>query len=64
MIVANSCRCAKCDRLLSYEERIKITAYKFIEDKQCSGSTNKTVDSFNLCLSCYKKYIDFTSKFF
>ena len=64
MIVANSCHCAKCNQLLSYEERIKITAHKFVKDKQCSGSIGRTVDRFNLCIGCYKEYSDFTSKFF
>lgn len=60
MIVANSCKCKKCKRLLSYEQRIKITAYEFIKDTQCSGSINRTVDSINLCRDCYNLYQVYT----
>lgn len=64
MIVSNSCRCAKCKKLLSYEERINIKAYELVKDPQCSGSRNKVVDNFSLCRSCYEKYNEYTLKFF
>lgn len=64
MIVSNSCRCEKCNKLLSYEERIKITTYEFIPDKKCHGSLNRTIDKFNLCRECYKKYTEYTQNFF
>lgn len=64
MIVANSCRCAKCKKLLSYEERINIKTYKHIKDPRCSGSLSKTIDNFNLCTACYKKYKEYTLLFF
>lgn len=56
MIVSNSCKCEKCGKLLSYEDRIGIKAYEFIEDHQCSGSRSRTVDSFSFCKPCYEKY--------
>lgn len=64
MIVANSCRCAKCKKLLSYEERINIKSYRFIPDPQCSGSRSRVIDNFNLCDKCYPKYNEHTLKFF
>ena len=64
MITSNSCRCQKCKTLLSYEERIKITTYEFIADSKCSGSINRTIDSFNLCKDCFKKYNEYTLNFF
>ena len=63
MIVCNSCRCSKCKKLLSYEERIKITVYEFVSDNQCNGSRNKTIDGFSLCRKCYKKYNEYTTIF-
>lgn len=64
MIVSNSCRCSKCKKLLSYEDRINIRTYEFIKDPQCSGSRNKTIDNFSLCRECYEKYQEYTLKFF
>jgi hypothetical protein len=64
MIVANSCRCEKCKKLLSYEERIKITDYEFVPDPTGHGSRGRTLDSFNLCRNCYKKYNGYLLKFF
>ena len=64
MIVSNSCRCSKCKKLLSYEDRINIKACKHIKDPRVSGSLNKVVNNFNLCRSCYEKYNEYTRKFF
>lgn len=64
MVVANSCRCSKCKKLLDYPDRIKITSYEFIPDKQVNGSLNRTLDSFNLCRACYKKYSEYMFNFF
>ncbi len=64
MIVTNSCRCGKCNRLLSYDERVKITTSEFIRDKQCSGSCGRVIDTFNLCKTCYEKYKEYSLKFF
>ena len=64
MIGANSCRCRRCNKLLSYEERIKITAHEFIKDNQVSGSLGRTVDSINLCRVCYIRYNEFMINFF
>jgi hypothetical protein len=62
MITANSCRCIRCKKLMSYEERIKITAFEFFGDTQCSGSRSRTIDGFNLCKDCYTVYQDYISK--
>ena len=64
MIVSNSCRCSKCKKLLSYEDRINIKAYEFVPDPQCSGSLSKTIDNFSLCRSCYQKYNEYALNFF
>ena len=64
MIVGNSCRCEKCKKLLSYEERISIQAYKFVKDPQCSGSRNRVIDRFSLCKKCYQKYNEYALLFF
>ena len=64
MITANSCRCCKCKKLLSYEERIKITTYNHVKDPQCSGSRGRTIDNFNLCEPCYQEYRKYTFLFF
>ena len=64
MIVANSCKCEKCKKILSYEERINIRACEFVADTQCSGSRNRTIDNFSLCRECYEKYNEYTLKFF
>ena len=64
MIVGNSCRCGKCKKLLSYEERMNIKTYKLIADTQCSGSRNRVIDNFSLCKECYKKYNEYTLLFF
>ena len=64
MIVSNSCRCEKCKKLLSYEERINIKAYRFIPDPQCSGSRSRVIDNYNLCDKCYSEYNKYTLNFF
>lgn len=64
MIVSNSCRCSKCKKLLSYEERINLKTYELIADTQCSGSRSRVIDDFNLCRTCHKKYNDYALKFF
>ena len=64
MIVSNSCKCKKCKRTLSYEERICIKTLKYIPDTQCSGSLSKSMDNFSLCKDCYNKYQEHMFKFF
>ena len=64
MIVANSCKCEKCKKVLSYEERINIKTYEHIADPQCSGSRCRTIDNFSLCRECYEKYNQYALKFF
>ena len=52
--------------ILSYEERIKITTYEHVKDPApgVNGSVNRTIDKFNLCRDCYKKYNEYTLNFF
>ena len=66
MIVANSCHCEKCKKILSYEERIKITTYENIKEPNpgVNGSRPRTIDKFNLCRNCYKKYNEYVLNFF
>ena len=64
MIVSNSCRCSKCKKLLSYEERINIKSYELVKDPKCSGSVSRVVDNFSLCKKCYEKYNEYMLKFF
>lgn len=64
MIVSNSCRCERCKKLLSYEERIKITTYEFIPDPKVNGSIPRSINKVNLCRECHKKYEWYIKNFF
>lgn len=64
MIVANSCRCAKCKKLLSYEERINVKTYNHVADTKCQGSLARVIDNLNLCKTCYYKYKEYALLFF
>lgn len=64
MLPNNACECAKCKKRLYYGERISIKAFEHIPDLMCSGSRSRTIDNFSLCRECYRKYNEYTLKFF